>query len=115
LHKLQARNVPSGQYSATAFRNVLREIRRLTAHGDANKIVEMCATAGVIVVFVPEISGCRISGAAWWAGLSRAIIALSDHYKKMTASGSHFFMRRRTFSSTRRRRPSSTMAVKTTC
>ena len=82
IAQLQARNVPAGQYSATAFRNVLREIRRLTAHGDANKIVEMCATAGVIVVFVPEISGCRISGAAWWAGPSRAIIALSDRYKK---------------------------------
>jgi HTH-type transcriptional regulator/antitoxin HigA len=42
----------------------------------------MCATAGVVVVFVPEVKGCRISGAAWWAGPSRAVLALSDRYKK---------------------------------
>lgn len=82
IAQLQARNVPARQYSATAFRKVLQEIRRLTAHGDANRIVDMCASAGVIVVFVREIAGCRISGAAWWAGPNRAIIALSDRYKK---------------------------------
>lgn len=82
IAQLEARNVPAAQYSATAFRKVLQDVRRLTAHGDANRIVEMCASAGVIVVFVREIAGCRISGAAWWAGPSRAIIALSDRYKK---------------------------------
>jgi HTH-type transcriptional regulator/antitoxin HigA len=42
----------------------------------------MCAKTGVIVVFVPEVTGCRISGAAWWMGPSRAVIALTDRYKK---------------------------------
>jgi HTH-type transcriptional regulator / antitoxin HigA len=69
-------------YSAPLFRKVLQKIRSLTAHGDADGIVEMCATAGVVVVFVPEVKGCRISGAAWWASPSRAVIALSDRYKK---------------------------------
>ena len=64
------------------FRKFFSEIRSLTAHGDANDIVEMCAAAGVVVVFVPEVKGCRISGAAWWASPSRAVIALSDRYKK---------------------------------
>ena len=35
-----------------------------------------------MVVFVPEVKGCRISGAAWWATPTRAVIALSDRYKK---------------------------------
>ena len=69
-------------YSAPLFRRVLQEIRSLTAAGDANRIVEMCAAAGVVVVFVPEVKGCRISGAAWWASPTRAVIALSDRYKK---------------------------------
>jgi HTH-type transcriptional regulator/antitoxin HigA len=69
-------------YSASLFRKVLQEIRSLTAHGDANRIVEMCATAGVVIVLVPEVKGCRISGAVWWASPSRAVIAMSDRYKK---------------------------------
>ncbi len=70
------------QYSAAAFRRAVREIRSLTAGGDPNELVDICARAGVVVVFVPEVPGCRISGAAWWATPSRAVIALSDRYKK---------------------------------
>jgi HTH-type transcriptional regulator/antitoxin HigA len=33
-------------------------------------------------VLVPEVKGCRISGATWWMNPSRAVIALSDRYKK---------------------------------
>lgn len=80
--QIEAQQAKVAPYSATLFRKVLREIRSLTAHGDANRIVEMCATAGVVVVFVPEVKGCRISGATWWASPSRAVIALSDRYKK---------------------------------
>ncbi|MGH3265926.1 MAG: ImmA/IrrE family metallo-endopeptidase [Trebonia sp.] len=42
----------------------------------------LCAAAGVAVVFAREIKGCRISGAAWWASPTRAVIALSDRYKR---------------------------------
>lgn len=69
-------------FSAPVFRAALQNIRSLTTEGDPNLLVEMCATAGVVVVFVPEVKGCRISGAAWWASPSRAVIALSDRYKK---------------------------------
>jgi HTH-type transcriptional regulator / antitoxin HigA len=82
IAQTEAQQAKVAPYSASLFRKVLREIRSLTAHGDANRIVEMCATAGVVVVFVPEVKGCRISGATWWASPSRAVIALSDRYKK---------------------------------
>lgn len=82
IAQVEAQQAKVSQYSAPLFRKVLREIRSLTAHGDANRIVEMCAAAGVVVVFVPEVKGCRISGATWWASSSRAVIALSDRYKK---------------------------------
>jgi HTH-type transcriptional regulator/antitoxin HigA len=78
----KAQNVSTQPYSAPAFRKILQEIRTLTTHGDANAIIEMCAAAGVVVVFVPEVHGCRISGAAWWTSPGRAVIALSDRYKK---------------------------------
>lgn len=82
IAQITAQDVRVRPYSASQFRKVLREIRALTAHGDPNRIVQMCASAGVVVVFVPEVTGCRISGATWWARPNRAVIALSDRYKK---------------------------------
>ncbi len=82
IAQLEAQERKVEPYSANVFRKVLQDIRSLTAGGDANRIVEMCAEAGVIVVFVPEVTGCRISGATWWTTPSRAVIALSDRYKK---------------------------------
>lgn len=81
IAQLEAQGAKVEPYSAPAFRKVLRQIRALTKDGDANRIVEMCASAGVVVVFVPEVKGCRISGAAWWVSPTRAVIALSDRYK----------------------------------
>jgi HTH-type transcriptional regulator/antitoxin HigA len=82
LAQIAAQPAKVEPYSASLFRRVLHDIRALTAQGDPNSIVEMCAAAGVVVVFVPEVKGCRISGAAWWASPTRAVIALSDRYKK---------------------------------
>lgn len=82
IAQLAAQEAKVEAYSATAFRKVLRQIRTLTKDGDPNGIVEMCASAGVVVVFVSEVKGCRISGAAWWASPTRAVIALSDRYKQ---------------------------------
>ena len=82
IAQLEAQGRKVAPYSASTFRKVLRDIRSLTAHGDPNDIVDLCATAGVVVVFVSEVKGCRISGAAWWTSPYRAVIALSDRYKK---------------------------------
>lgn len=82
IAQLAAQEAKVEPYSASAFRKVLRQIRTLTKDGDPNGIVEMCASAGVVVVFVSEVKGCRISGAAWWASPTRAVIALSDRYKQ---------------------------------
>jgi HTH-type transcriptional regulator/antitoxin HigA len=81
LAQLEAQPARVQPYSGSVFRKALQMIRSLTAQGDADRVVELCAQAGVVVVFVPEVPGCRISGAAWWAGANRAVIALSDRYK----------------------------------
>jgi HTH-type transcriptional regulator / antitoxin HigA len=81
IAQLDAQDRKVAPYSAPRFRKVLREIRSLTADGDPNVIIELCATAGVVVVFATEVKGCRISGAAWWTSPNRAVIALSDRYK----------------------------------
>ena len=82
LGELDAINVGTRPYSPTEFRAALLAVRELTASGDPNELVSICAHAGVAVVFVPEVKGCRISGATWWASPGKAVIALSDRYKK---------------------------------
>ncbi|MCW2690807.1 MAG: ImmA/IrrE family metallo-endopeptidase [Mycobacterium sp.] len=82
IAEIDAQERKAEPYSAPAFRKALQEVRALTAGGDPNDLVELCAAAGVVVVFVPEVARCRISGAAWWATPNRAVIALSDRYKK---------------------------------
>lgn len=82
IAELEAQSRKAEPYAPVAFRKALRDIRGLTVRGDPNELVILSASAGVVVVFVPEVTGCRISGAAWWATPSRAVIALSDRYKK---------------------------------
>jgi HTH-type transcriptional regulator/antitoxin HigA len=82
IAQLEAQERKVEPYSAATFRKVLRDIRALTASGDPNDLVDLCAAAGVVVVFVSGVTGCRISGAAWWTSPGRAVIALTDRYKK---------------------------------
>lgn len=82
IAQLDSKDIAAAGYSMTAFRKALRQVRALTRGGDINAIVTTCAEAGVVVVFVPEVAGCRISGATWWAGPTRAVITLSDRWKK---------------------------------
>jgi HTH-type transcriptional regulator / antitoxin HigA len=82
IAQLEAQSVKAEPFSAARFRKTLHHIRSLTAQGDPNELVKMCAEAGVVVVFVSEVQRCRISGAAWWTTPTRAVIALSDRYKR---------------------------------
>jgi HTH-type transcriptional regulator/antitoxin HigA len=82
IGELESQGIETKPFSPTRFRRALAEIRALTAAGDPNQMVHLCAEAGVVVVFVPEVKGCRISGATWWASPGRPVIALSDRYKK---------------------------------
>jgi Zn-dependent peptidase ImmA (M78 family) len=45
------------------------------------QLVELCAAAGVAAVFVRELPGTHISGAAYWLSNEKAIIMLSLRHK----------------------------------
>lgn len=90
LGERQAQTIACQPFSASRFREVLDEIRGLTTTVPAvfqPKMVELCADAGVALVFVPEIRGCPASGAARWLGSEKALIQLSLRYK----SDDHFW------------------------
>lgn len=83
--EIEAQHIPLQSYSDTAFRYTLSEVRHLTTEPPevfCSKLVHLCATAGVAVVFVPTLPKVRISGATRWLTPDKALIQLSLRYKK---------------------------------
>lgn len=75
---------PCGEYDERRFRAALREARDLTRTEPETfqpRLEEVCAEAGVAVVFVPELPGCRTHGATKWLSPRRALLQLSLRYK----------------------------------
>lgn len=83
LGELRAREADAAAYNARTFRRALESARGLTRANDdfSGDLLALCAEAGVVMLLVPEIGECRISGAAWWLNAERAVIQLTDRYK----------------------------------
>lgn len=81
LGELESRRIQTAPYNATKFRAALLRIRSATRAPDIGEAVQLCAEAGVALVFIKEISKCRVSGATWWASPIQAVIALTDRGK----------------------------------
>ena len=83
--EIEARRIRCAPYSRRKFEVALAQARRLTVEEPTialKQLQEICSKAGVAVVFVPELPGCAVSGAARWCGLRRAIIQLSFRHKR---------------------------------
>jgi addiction module HigA family antidote len=80
-----AREIASQPFDETRLRASLPKLRALTLSGDSRELVpritELCAAAGVAVVFVPELTGCRASGVTQWLTSDKALIQLSLRHK----------------------------------
>lgn len=71
-------------YSASQFREALQQIRGLTRENPAKvwpKVVELCASAGVALVLVPELPETHVYGFTRWLTPNKALIQLSLRYK----------------------------------
>ncbi len=85
LAELRAFDVSCAPFDRAAFKEAAREIRgwageRIT-NGLIARIRDRLAGAGVALVIVEEVKGCRASGATRWIGTNKAFIALSLRYK----------------------------------
>lgn len=81
--EIQAQQIECAPYNRKRFLAVLDEIRGLTRKDPevfVPELVELCASAGVAVVFVPELPKTGIWGATRWVG-DKAVIQLSLRYK----------------------------------
>jgi HTH-type transcriptional regulator/antitoxin HigA len=84
MGELQAESISAEPFDAGRFRRSLDEIRAITdapAGKWVKAVPELCASAGVAVVFTKEISGASVSGATRWLAKDKALIQLSLKYK----------------------------------
>ena len=80
-----AREIATQPFDEARLRASVPKLRQLTLSGDPKEFVprvtEVCASAGVAVAFIPELTGCRASGVTQWLTPEKALIQLSLRYK----------------------------------
>ncbi|MEW5774733.1 MAG: ImmA/IrrE family metallo-endopeptidase [Thermodesulfobacteriota bacterium] len=82
--ELEAARLACAAYDPGKFRETIPAIRALTRMSEPAqflpRLTELCCSCGVAVVFLPEVAGTHVSGAARWVG-KRPIIQLSLRHK----------------------------------
>lgn len=81
---IEAQRIHSAPYNSKKFHVTLRLIRSLTVEPPEvfqAEVVRLCAEAGVVVAFVPELPKIRVSGATRWLTPHKAMIQLNLRYK----------------------------------
>lgn len=82
--QIVANKIVTKPYNAEQFKEALKEIRLLSREKIEvfkPRMVELCANAGVALVFIPELKGTKLSGAARWLTKDKALIQLSLRHK----------------------------------
>lgn len=81
--EIEGQSLLCARFSKKAFQEILVEVRALTRELPAvflSQLVKRCSSAGVAVVFVPELPKTGVYGATRWLG-DKALIQLSLRYK----------------------------------
>ncbi len=82
--EIEAHGIACAPFDRSRFRAVLDEARVLTREPPEvfqHKLIALCASAGVAVVFVPELPKTGVSGATRWLTPDKALIQLSLRYQ----------------------------------
>ena len=81
MGEIAAAGIDCAPWDASRFAEALRQARSLTSEPDPavwhSRLVELCASAGVAVVTVPEMSEAKTDGAARWLTPTKGLIQLS--------------------------------------
>ncbi|MDX3637138.1 MULTISPECIES: ImmA/IrrE family metallo-endopeptidase [Streptomyces] len=83
--ELRARDVPCEPFDRAVLTALLPRLRALTLEKPETwpgQISDLCAQAGVAVVFIPAPPHSHVSGATRWLTPDKVGIALSDRFKK---------------------------------
>ena len=94
LGEIQAEGIECVPFDKTKFKSALAKVRALASKSFPSvheKIIELCAAAGVAVVFVPELPKTHLSGVARWLSKDKALIQLSLRHKTSDHAWFSFF------------------------
>jgi len=83
--ELVGQDIRCEPYDAIRFRQVLPDVRRLTTQTAGvfqPGLVQLCASCGVAVAFVPQLPKIRASGATRWLTPTKALIQVNLRYRK---------------------------------
>lgn len=92
--EVAAERLTCSRYSKAKFEKAVEEIRSLTVLPPAvfvSQMHQLCASAGVVLVFVPSIPRAHTSGVARWLNPHRALIQLSLYGKTNDKFWFNFF------------------------
>jgi addiction module HigA family antidote len=84
IGEIEAAHAETAPYDRSAFREALQTIRGLTRLDPVDfepRMVALCQSAGVALVFVPELPKTRLSGATRWLSPDKAIVIQSLRYR----------------------------------
>lgn len=84
IGELEATSVETKPFDRRALRDAIQQLRQLTtlAPDDWNpRLITICASVGVVVVFEPEVPGSRVCGAVRWLDSDRALVMMSLRHK----------------------------------
>ena len=91
----QTSGIVLNEYDSRKFEQCLVQIRALTRDREPASFVpelqRLCASAGVIVVFIPELEGTRAGGVTRWLSPICALIQLSLRHKTSDHLWFYFF------------------------
>jgi len=82
--EIEAAQIACAPFDKATFRAALDQIRALTVESPevfGPRMQELCAQAGVAVVFVPSLPKTAVSGATRWLNPNKALIQLSLRYR----------------------------------
>lgn len=82
--EIEAQKITCAKYQRATFEKTLQQIRSLTLAPPEvfqPKVQELCANAGVALVFIPQLPKTCASGATHWLSTDKALIQLSLRYK----------------------------------
>jgi len=88
IGELEAQKIHHKPFSGKRFEQVISSARVLSTQSPRDalpQLVSLCASAGVALVFVPEIAGARAYGATRWLANRRPLIQLSTRGKTIDA------------------------------
>lgn len=82
--EVAARQIECAPYDQKAFRAAIEAIKPFTMYRPKHfvaQVRELCAQAGVALVFVPELPESRVCGATRWLHPNKALLQLSFRYR----------------------------------